>query len=52
MMDSEKLYLQKMNYIHLNPVRKGYVEQVEHWKYSSARNRVSRDYSLIKVEEI
>lgn len=34
--DSEKLYAQKLNYIHDNPVRKQYVERQEHWKWSSA----------------
>jgi len=29
---------QKINYIHYNPVRRGYVEAPEHWIYSSARN--------------
>jgi putative transposase len=29
-------YLQKLNYIHENPVRKGYVTQPEHWLWSSA----------------
>jgi len=42
---------QKANYIHENPVRKGYVEKPENWKYASARNRFLEDHSLIKVEE-
>ncbi|TCL34896.1 hypothetical protein EV691_101338 [Azotobacter chroococcum] len=29
---------QKLDYIHHNPVRRGYVERPEHWRYSSARN--------------
>ena len=33
---SEKFWIQKMNYIHENPVRKGYVQLPEHWRYSSA----------------
>lgn len=27
---------QKLNYIHMNPVRAGWLEKVEHWNYSSA----------------
>jgi len=27
---------QKMDYIHLNPVRKGYVNSPEEWRWSSA----------------
>lgn len=33
---SEKFYLQKANYIHENPVRKGLVRLPEDWKHSSA----------------
>ena len=34
--ESEKFFLQKVNYIHDNPVRKGYVLRQEFWKWSSA----------------
>ena len=33
---SESFLLQKMNYIHENPVRKGFVKFPEHWVHSSA----------------
>ena len=29
---------QKLEYMHLNPVRRGYVDDPVHWRYSSARN--------------
>jgi hypothetical protein len=29
---------QKIDYIHFNPVKRGYVDFPEHWRYSSARN--------------
>lgn len=29
---------QKVEYIHQNPVKRGYVDQAEHWCYSSARH--------------
>ena len=29
---------QKVEYIHRNPVERGYVDRPEHWRYSSARN--------------
>ena len=35
---SEAMFLQKLDYIHLNPVRAGYVDRPEDWPYSSARN--------------
>jgi putative transposase len=35
---SKEVFEQKLEYIHLNPVKDGYVEHPEHWYYSSARN--------------
>jgi REP element-mobilizing transposase RayT len=35
---SHKFVCQKMAYIHLNPVRAGWVEKAEDWMYSSQRN--------------
>jgi hypothetical protein len=32
------MLLQKVEYIHQNPVRRGYADEPEHWRYSSARN--------------
>jgi putative transposase len=29
---------QKLDYMHLNPVHRGYVDEPVHWRYSSARN--------------
>ncbi|MBC7750342.1 MAG: transposase [Candidatus Saccharibacteria bacterium] len=29
---------QKVEYIHQNPIKRGYVDQAEHWRYSSARS--------------
>jgi putative transposase len=43
---------QKLTYLHNNPVRKGYVDLPEQWRYSSARNYVLGDDSLIKVESL
>lgn len=33
---SLKIFQQKIDYIHLNPVRKGYVDSPEEWQWSSA----------------
>ena len=38
--ENPAFYLQKLNYIHQNPVRKNYVSSPEHWLWSSA-NKVS-----------
>ncbi len=35
---SEAMFLQKIEYIHNNPVKRGYVDQPKHWRYSSASN--------------
>ena len=35
---NDAMMRQKIKYIHQNPVKRGYVDQAEHWRYSSARN--------------
>ena len=35
---SESVLRQKLEYIHQNPVKRGYVDMPEHWRYSSARS--------------
>jgi REP element-mobilizing transposase RayT len=44
-----KFTAQKLNYIHLNPVRAGLVENAEDWLYSSARNYVFKP-SLMEID--
>ncbi|MCB2427324.1 hypothetical protein [Methylophaga pinxianii] len=34
---------QKIDYIHHNPVKGGYVDEAIHWRYSSARNYAGMD---------
>lgn len=34
----DKMFIQKLEYIHNNPVKRGYVDCPEHWRYSSARD--------------
>ncbi len=34
---------QKVDYVHNNPVRRGYVEDPLHWRYSSARNYAGQE---------
>lgn len=47
---SEEIFIQKLTYIHENPVKKGFVLKPEGWKYSSARNYVQNDHSVIKLD--
>ena len=35
---SDEMMEQKLEYIHWNPVKRGYVDDPTHWRYSSARN--------------
>ena len=38
LIQGDKMMQQKIDYIHQNPVKRGYVDKAEHWRYSSARN--------------
>ena len=35
---NEEMMRQKLEYIHNNPVERGYVDEPTHWRYSCARN--------------
>ncbi|WP_020483877.1 REP-associated tyrosine transposase [Methylomonas sp. MK1] len=43
LIDNPDVLRQKLDYIHLNPVKRGYVDLPEHWRYSSARNYAGQD---------
>ena len=49
LMQTDVMMISKIKYIHENPVKRGYVDEATHWRYSSAR-----DYEgvqgLIEVE--
>ena len=47
---SENFMWQKINYIHMNPVRAGIVNRASHYLYSSASNYVGKE-SLIKITQ-
>ncbi len=38
LIQNDDMMRQKVDYIHLNPVKRGYIEKAEHWRYSSARD--------------
>lgn len=44
--ENEKFFMQKLNYIFNNPVKKDYVEKPEYWKWSSANEN-----SEVKIEK-
>jgi REP element-mobilizing transposase RayT len=51
LMQTDAMMISKIKYIHENPVKRGYVDEAIHWRYSSAR-----DYEgisgLIEVEKL
>ena len=40
---NDDMMRQKLEYIHRNPVKRGYVDRPEHWRYSSARNYLGEE---------
>ncbi len=47
---SLKVFEQKLNYIHQNPVLTGFVTDPIDWKYSSARNYGNDDHTILKID--
>lgn len=45
---SHEMFKQKLDYIHMNPVAAGFVNEPEHWKYSSAID-YSGGLGLLKI---
>lgn len=45
---TQTMLQQKIEYIHNNPVKRGYVDEPAHWRYSSARNYLGKE-GLIPV---
>ncbi len=48
LIQGEDMMRQKIDYIHHNPVKRGYVDKAEHWRYSSARDYVGQQ-GLLEV---
>ena len=46
--ETEDMMVQKLDYIRNNPVKRGYVSDPSHWRYSSARNYAGIE-SLVSV---
>jgi len=51
LIQSEEMMFEKINYIHHNPVKRGYIDEAEHWRYSSARDYKGID-GLLEVERL
>ena len=46
----QQMFWTKLNYIHNNPVKAGLVSRAEEYRYSSARNYISGDHSILEVD--
>ncbi len=46
---SDAMMREKLDYIHYNPVKRGFVDLPEHWRYSSARNYQGME-GLIEID--
>ena len=47
---SLKVFEQKLNYIHNNPLETGFVTNPVDWKYSSARNYGNNDQTVLEID--
>jgi putative transposase len=46
----DKMMLQKLEYVHDNPVKRGWVASPEHWRYSSAHEWLGGAIPLLKCD--
>ena len=52
LVDNEDYFTSLIAYIHLNPIKAGLVSKFEQWKYSSYRNLLSLDETLLARHEV
>ena len=46
---TQEFLLQKMEYMHNNPIRKGLVLKPEYWRYSSARTYLNGEENDVNI---
>jgi putative transposase len=51
LIQNEAMMKIKIDYIHQNPIKRGYVDEAFHWRYSSARNYNGKS-GLIEIERL
>ncbi len=51
LMQTNEMMISKIKYIHENPVKRGYVDEAMHWRYSSARDYEGVE-GLISVDKV
>ena len=47
----EAMMIERINYIHQNPLKRGYVDEAKHWRYSSARDYEDIE-GLLEIERL
>jgi putative transposase len=47
---SEKKRIEKLRYIHRNPVRRGLVKNPEDWQWSSYRHYLTGEVGVVEIE--
>ena len=47
---TDEMMLQKLDYLHHNPVKRGLVASPEHWRYSSAHERFKGAEAVLKCD--
>ena len=47
---SLKVFEQKLNYIHNNPIETCFVTDAIDWKYSSVRNYGNNEYTILEID--
>ena len=51
LIQSEEMMIEKINYIHNNPVKRGYIDEAKYWRYSSARDYEEVE-GLVEIERM
>ena len=51
LVNSEEIFIQKAEYLHENPVRRGFVTKPENWKYSSAGYYITGEKGVIGIDD-
>jgi len=49
---SPNMFRQKVEYLHHNPVRRGYVRRAEHWRYSSAGQILVGEKGVLELDPV
>ena len=49
---TDYMFQQKADYIHMNPVKRGLVDEPEHWRFSSARYYIKQMKCDIEIDDL